>query len=128
MSDEMGTFRTDIAIEHLARPGEVRTIIEALVDTGSELTWVPATFLESLGIRRSKQMRFRQADGTLLTRWTGQAIVHAGGTFTADDVVFGEPGDSIILGARTLEGLNMRVDPVAKTLVDAGPAPAAVAA
>jgi hypothetical protein len=70
-------------------------------------------------------LRFRQASGTVLERWTGFAIVHAGGTRTADDVVFGEPGDMVLLGARSLEGLNLRVDPVLKQLVDAGPAPAA---
>jgi hypothetical protein len=40
-------------------------------------------------------------------------------------VVFGEPGDLVLLGARTLEGLNFRVDPLTRQLVDAGPAPAA---
>ncbi len=40
----------------------------------------------------------------------------------------GEPGDLILLGRRTLEGLNFRVEPVTKRLVDAGPAPAAAAA
>jgi len=40
--------------------------------------------------------------------------------------VFGEAGDLVLLGARSLEGLNLRVDPLTKTLVDAGPAPAAV--
>ena len=44
-----------------------------------------------------------------------------------DDVVFGEPGDLVLLGSPTLEGLNFRVEPVTKQLVDAGPAPAAVA-
>jgi len=43
-------------------------------------------------------------------------------------VVFGESGDLTLLGARSLEGLNLRVDPVNKRLVDAGPAPAAAAA
>jgi len=46
---------------------------------------------------------------------------------TGADVVFGEPGDLVLLGSRTLEGLNFRVEPVTKQLVDAGPAPAAVA-
>jgi phosphopantetheinyl transferase len=36
-------------------------------------------------------------------------------------------GDLILLGARTLEGLNLRVEPREKRLVDAGPAPAAAA-
>lgn len=39
--------------------------------------------------------------------------------------VFGEPTDLVIMGSRTLEGLNFRIDPVTKQLVDAGPAPAA---
>ena len=43
-------------------------------------------------------------------------------------VVFGQPGDLVLLGSRTLEGLNFRVEPVTKRLVDAGPAPAAAAA
>ncbi|MGE5731532.1 MAG: hypothetical protein ACM37U_06325 [Gemmatimonas sp.] len=75
------------------------------------------------GVERDKRLRFRHASGTVLERWTGFAIVHAGGTRTADDVVFGEPGDMVLLGARSLEGLNLRIDPVLKQLVDAGPAP-----
>jgi hypothetical protein len=31
----------------------------------------------------------------------------------------------VLLGARSLEGMNLRVDPFNKALVDAGPAPAA---
>ena len=127
MSEEMGAFRTSIEIENPARRGERRTLDNVLVDTGAELSWVPAAILESLGIEREKRLRFRQASGTVLERWTGIAIVHAGGTRTADDVVFGEVGDMVLLGARSLEGLNLRVDPVLKQLVDAGPAPAAIA-
>jgi len=55
-------------------------------------------------------------------------IVHASGTETTDEVVFAEPRDLTLLGARTLEGLNLRVEPATKRLVDAGPAPAAAAA
>lgn len=45
----------------------------------------------------------------------------------ADEVVFAEPGDSILLGARSLEGLNLRVDSRRKELIDAGPTSAAAA-
>ena len=41
------------------------------------------------------------------------------------DVVFGESADLLLLGARTLEGLNLRIDPVSKCLIDAGPMPLA---
>jgi len=127
MSHAMGSFRVDIEIENPARPGERRTVRSVLVDTGAELSWLPAAVLESLGIERYTQWRFRQADGTILERWAGAAFLHVAGKRTSDDVVFGEPGDLVLLGARSLEGLNFRVEPVTKQLVDAGPAPAAVA-
>lgn len=125
---DMGTFRTDIELENTARPGERRRLSDVLVDTGAELSWIPSSALEALGIKRWKQARFRQASGTVLTRWTGAATLYVGEWWTADEVVFGEPGDLVILGARSLEGLNVRVDPVLKMLVDSGPAPAAAAA
>ena len=127
MSADMGTLRVDAEIENPANPGEKRTISSVLVDTGAELSWFPAEVLESLGIERYTRWRFRQANGTILERWAGAAFVHVAGKRTADDVVFGEPGDLTLLGARTLEGLNFRIEPAARQLVDAGPAPAAVA-
>lgn len=127
VSDEMGTFRVDVEIENPARPGERREVRSVLVDTGAELSWIPAAVLESLGVTRYKSERFRQATGSIVERWIGGAALHVAGKKTHDDVVFGEPTDLVILGARTLEGLNFRIDPVTRQLVDAGPAPAAVA-
>ena len=126
MSDDMGTFRTTIAIENPLRRGDTRDLPDTLVDTGAELTWAPSALLEDLGIRREKRLGFRTADGRGVVRDVGYAIVHAGGTETNDEVVFAEPGDMILLGARSLEGLNLRVDARAKRLVDAGPIVAAV--
>jgi predicted aspartyl protease len=128
MPADMGTFRIDIEIENPARPGERRALRSVLVDTGAELSWIPAEVLESLGIERYTRVRFRQADGSVLERWIGPAFVHAEGKRTTDDVVFGEPGELVLLGARSLEGLNLRVDPVSKRLVDAGPLSAAATA
>lgn len=125
MHDEMGTFRVDIEVENPARPGERRIVRSALVDTGAELSWIPTPILESLAIQRYKTWRFRQADGSVLERSVGVALLHVAGSSTGDDVVFGEPGDLVLLGSRTLEGLNFRVDPLIKQLLDAGPAPAA---
>jgi len=120
MSD-MGTFRTTIMIESAERRGEMRSIEDALVDTGSEYTWVPRAVLADLGIRPEQTQRFVVADGRHLERQVGIAIVHAAGAMAPDFVVFAEPGDMILLGARSLEGLNMRVDAERKQLVPAGP-------
>jgi predicted aspartyl protease len=126
MSD-MGTFRTTIAIENVARRGETRTLTDVLVDTGSEYTWAPRAVLDSLGITPERTQRFVVADGRALEREMGVAMVHASGTSAPDFVVFAEPGDLVLLGARSLEGLNLRVDPLRKILIDAGPIVTAVA-
>ena len=126
MSD-MGTFRTTMMIESAERRGTMRTVENALVDTGSEYTWVPRAVLEELGIAREMMQRFIIADGRQLERPVGIAIVHAAGAKAPDYVVFAEPGDMILLGARSLEGLNVRVDSQRKQLVPAGPILAGVA-
>ena len=125
----MGIFRTTLGVESQLRRGTVVSLADVLVNTGSELSWVPSEVLERLGIRREKRaLRFQMANGGVLTRSIGYAILHAGGEQTIDEVVFGEPGDMTLLGARTLEGLNLRVDLQAKRLVSAGPILAAAAA
>lgn len=118
---DTGTFRTTILIESTERRGNMRSIDDALVDTGSEYTWVPADVLTSLGIRPERTQRFIVADGRRLERPLGIAIVHAAGAIAPDFIVFAEPGDMTILGARSLEGLNVRVDSQRKQLVPAGP-------
>jgi predicted aspartyl protease len=128
MASEMGTFRIDVEVEHPNRAGHRVAVRGALVDTGAALSWFPRSILAPLGVVPVKIWQFRQADGTVLERWTAAVVVHVAGTSTFDEVVIGEPGDLILLGARSLEGLNLRVDPVSMRLVDAGPAPAAVAA
>jgi predicted aspartyl protease len=128
MIDDIGIFRTDIEIEGHTRRGETRLLRGVLVDTGAEYSWVPASVLDELGIERVKWVRFQQADGTVLERAMGYAIVRAGGAETSDDVVFGERNDLVLLGARTLEGMNLKLEIVAKRLVPAGPVPAAAAA
>lgn len=120
MSD-VATFRVSIAIEHPAHRGIEEHIADVLVDTGSEFTWVPATILEKLGVVRERLQRFIVADGRVLERSIGIAIVHAEGTLAPDWVVFADPGDMVLLGAHSLEGLNLRVDSRAKRLVPAGP-------
>jgi predicted aspartyl protease len=122
----MGAFHTACMIEnHLDRSRSVR-LQRVLVDTGSEHTWVPAAKLEKIGVEREKKdLRFVMANGEVVTRSVGFAILRVGRNFTIDEVVFAEPGDLLLLGARTLEGLNLKVDPAKKKLVAAGPLPAA---
>ena len=61
------------------------------------------------------------ANGQTITRSVGFAIVRADKYFTVHEVVFAEKGDLLLLGARSLEGLNLTVDPRKKKLVATGP-------
>ena len=122
---EMGIFRTTIGIESASQRGPVQKLADTLVDTGSEFTWIPRGVLDSLGIKRERRRSFVVADGRKIERDIGYAIVHAGGAAAPDIVVFAEPNDFVLLGVRSLEGLNMRIDVVGKRLVDAGPVLAA---
>jgi predicted aspartyl protease len=54
----MGAFRTTIVVESTERRGDMRTVDDALVDTGSEFTWVPRAVLVDLGIRPELTKRF----------------------------------------------------------------------
>lgn len=122
----MGTFHVGCRVEnHVERTKGIR-VSKALVDTGSEYTWIPAKRLEHIGVAREKKdLRFVMANGQVITRSVGFAILSLGKAFTVDEVVFAEPGGQVLLGARTLEGLNLVVDSRQKKLVAAGPLPAA---
>lgn len=122
----MGTFFTRCKIENISDRTKSAIVSRVLVDTGSEYTWVPTSTLEKVGINREKKdLAFTMANGQLVTRSVGFAIIRLDKFFTVDEVVFAEKGDLLLLGARTLEGLNLVVDPRKKKLVAAGPLPAA---
>jgi predicted aspartyl protease len=122
----VGTFHTSCVIGHIVKRARPANVPSLLVDTGSEYTWVPGTLLESLGIvREKKDLAFVMANGLQSTRSVGFAIISVGPYFTVDEIVFAEPGDLELLGARTLEGLNLTVDARQKKLVASGPLPAA---
>jgi predicted aspartyl protease len=118
----VGTFYTGGRIENVADRSRGASIAKFLVETGSEFTWVPGRVLDKLGIEREKKdLEFTMANGQRVTRSVGFAIVRVDRHFTVDEVVFAEKGDLPLLGARSLEGLNLVVDARKKKLVAAGP-------
>jgi predicted aspartyl protease len=127
MIDDMGIFRTTLGISALATPEHRRELPDVMVDTGSEYNWIPSEILVDLGVSPVRIDRFETADGRVLEREVGFALVYVGGRSTASVVVFATEGDMVLLGAHGLEGLNLRVDLGRKELVPAGPVPAAVA-
>ncbi|HHE38832.1 MAG TPA: hypothetical protein ENL20_09710 [Candidatus Cloacimonetes bacterium] len=122
----MGTFYTSCEVQnHINRANKI-IVNKLLVDTGSEYTWVSENNLKKIGvIREKKDLTFIMANGQKITRTIGFAIIRINDFFTIDEVVFAQEGDMELLGARTLEGLNLTVDSRQKKLVAAGPLPVA---
>ena len=128
MIDGMGIFRTTLSLAALGTPDERRDLLDVMVDTGSEYNWIPEQALAELGVVPVRIDRFETADGRIIERPIGFAMIFAGGRSAPSIVVFAKPGEMVLLGAHGLEGLNLRVDLVRRELVPAGPVPVAAAA
>ena len=122
----MGTFRIDVEVAGPGRRPRWTPVTGVVVDSGSEMSWLPDAVLRQLGIAVFKRHEaFVTADGRHVTRDVGIALIRHGDFKTVDEVVFGRPGDLTLLGARTLEGFNATIDARRKRLVAGGPLPAA---
>jgi predicted aspartyl protease len=97
---------------------EIRSVpVRVLVDTGSELSWLPTEVLANTGIQPRRKRLFRMADGRTMDCDVGFCILESEGFVTNDEVVFAQPGDMHLLGVRTLEGFGVTVDPLSHRLV-----------
>ena len=122
----MDTFTVKCKVENIADRKKSAVVPKILVDTSSEYTWISAKTLEEIWIESEKKdFQFKMANGQIITRSGGFAIVRYDKYFTVDEVVFAEKGDLLLLGARSLEGLNLTVNSQQKKLVAANPLPAA---
>ena len=113
----MSTFKVNVTARNPKREELATQPVEALVDTGSELTWLPADVLKRVGITPRRKRIFSTATQQKVEREVGYAILSAEGYETNDEVVFAEQGDLTLLGVRTLEGFGVMVDNIAHRFV-----------
>lgn len=106
----MSLFRVNVKATNPSDETRFTPELEALVDTGSQLTWLPADVLRAAGITPRRTRTFLTATQAHFERPVGYAILGAEGYQTADEVVFAEPGDLTLLGVRTLDGFGVTVD------------------
>ncbi len=111
----MGNF--SVAIEIAASPQGPFLPLDAMVDTGSIYTWLPASRLRELGVSPQEQQWFVLADGTRIRRDLAEITVRMDGRIRHSLCVFGDEGSLTLLGAVTLEEFGLAVDPVSKRLV-----------
>ena len=91
--------------------------VEVMVDTGSEVSWLPKKELLDIGISPEAKKQFMTADKRIIERDVGYAILSAEGYSTIDEVVFAEDSDLSLLGVRTLEGFSVMVDNIGHRFV-----------
>ena len=111
----MGTFSVAIGIGDLH--GETFEEIEAIVDTGATTTVIPGSALRRLGIAPTKRETFEYAGGERVELDMAEAKARVADRETTTWVIFGEEGTSALLGAYTLEGMFLAVDPYAQRLI-----------
>ena len=111
----MGLTFLELEIANPANPA-VTERLDFLIDSGAIYSVVPALVLERLGIQPLAQQEFRLANGTKVLRKKGGAMFKFGDRIGVADVIFGEEGDSILLGAFTLEALGLSLDPLRREL------------
>ena len=111
----MGTFNWLLRISSM--DGEQSREIEATVDTGAAYTTLPASLLHEIGVEPRGKRRFLLDDGRRIEMDYGEARASINGESVTTLVVFGRDEAPALLGAYTLEGLALAVDPVEQRLV-----------
>jgi clan AA aspartic protease len=111
----MGLTHIRLRIANPARPNR-SSELSFLVDSGAVYSVVPATVLRKLGVKPHSKRVFTLADGTEITRQIGDVTFRANGRQGAAPVIFGEKGDSTLLGIVSLEALGMMLDPMRREL------------
>ena len=110
----MGTFT--YPLEVISADGSRSEVVDALVDTGSTFTCLPATLLQEFGIVPFRRIRSELADGSVVEDELGLVHVRVDGIETPTLAIFANEGAPALLGAYTLEGALLVVDPVRKRL------------
>jgi len=111
----IGLTVLELEVGNPAKP-EATEKLEFLIDAGAIYSVVPAAILERLGIKSLAEQEFRLANGAKIVRRKGIALFKYGDRIGRADVIFGEEGDSVLLGAFTLEALGLILDPLRREL------------
>ena len=114
----MGTFFAEVQLASPSRPDR-RESLTLLVDSGSMYSWVSATVLRDLGVRPTERRRLLTIAGKTTERGAAEVLITLEGRTLHTICLFGDPGDLEVLGAYTLEGFGLAIDPVQRRLIPA---------
>jgi predicted aspartyl protease len=114
----MGTFFVGALLAATQRP-ERREPVKLLVDSGSTYTWVAAALLHTLAVVPTERRRVVTIEGQVTERDAAEVLITLEGRTLHTVCLFGDAGDRDVLGAYTLEGFGLGVDPVQRKLIPA---------
>ena len=97
--------------------GERLEKVDALVDTGSSYSMFPRRMLERLGIEKRFILPFEQADGSVINRDVGLAVLVINDAESPMRVIFGEDGADSLIGSNALQEFLLLIDPVGEQLI-----------
>src|SRR2546422_8209432 len=111
----MSTFIVRAKVWKIGKPESARDL-DLVVDTGATYTTLPVEFLRELGLEPIRKTKLRMANGRIVQRDLGEAVISIQGRRTVTPVVFGNQKIRL-LGAVTLEELSFAANAVARELV-----------
>ena len=106
----MNIFRIQICASNPADEKMATTPVEILINTASAFTWLSRAALSRIGVVPRRKRIVYTRTHQKVERDTGSVILCANGHKTEEEVVFAEPGDAVIVGQGSLEGLGVTVD------------------
>ncbi len=99
-----------------SRKADESTDVEFMVDSGAVYSLVPGKILKKLGVEPYREVSFALADGSKISRRAGEAYFELNGEGATAPVIFGEKHDEPLLGAITLQGMGLVLNPFTRTL------------
>ena len=90
--------------------------VNCLVDSGAVYSLIPGQVLKKLHIKPHSTRDFVLANGEVISRRLATATFEYEGRRGDSMVIVGEPGDDPLLGATTLEGFGLVLDPFRREL------------
>lgn len=112
----MGITNISALVANIEDPKK-KVRINFMVDTGAAYTVLPLEYVKKLGLKPTRVQEFSLADGTIVKRKLSHAMVNIDNQSSPTTVVMGEKNDSALIGAITLEGMGLMVNPFDRKLI-----------
>jgi predicted aspartyl protease len=113
----MGIVKVRISITNPSDRARRREIPDVIVDTGASWTTIPKSLADELGLEIVGRRRVMTANGAIEVQQS-HAMIEYDGHVSFSDIMISSTYPGVLLGALTLEGMALAVDPKSGRLID----------